>query len=245
MQVIAARKFGLEARSDLDPSVVDKMLYLLRRQMPDIMEKNDAGHWTFAKSSVPAVESFLNDPGNVATAEADTRSMAMFSSGRSRGRKEATIRLRLSTGEICDLSTPEAEKALFDMSCEIHRLTVKVELLERSNGVVQPQGTVIPFPFARSANQLSKPAPVKRTPEKAKAEKQAAISKMAYFIATNLTIALTARTLLQAQDCYAAEANKLSLRSPSCLVCSYYCTVPVLRGDTELSGCSVRRKLSE
>ena len=39
MQVIAARKFGLEARSDLDPSVVDKMLYtvLMRRAMVGLM----------------------------------------------------------------------------------------------------------------------------------------------------------------------------------------------------------------
>lgn len=211
MTMIAARRFALDVRPDLAPTVVDKMLFMLRGRMPGLMVKNDVGHWTFDEAGTQSVKEFLLNDDHAAAAEADSRSMAMYSSGRNRGRKEATIRLRLSTGEICDLSLVEAEKAFHDMSAEIHKLSVKVAQLEQA---AAPQSTVIQFPSRQPAANIAAPAAPK-SKKKGKTARQESISKMAYFIATNPVIAMTSRTKREAQMRYAEAANSIGLRTPS------------------------------
>jgi hypothetical protein len=119
--MIGARSFGRQTRPDLEDALVDRLLRDFRDANPGVMFKNDVGHWHFNEEHREPVTRFLNDEAAVETARKNQSHMAMFSSGRSRGRSEAQVRLKTVEGYMY-VSADKAATIMQEMTDEVQRL---------------------------------------------------------------------------------------------------------------------------
>lgn len=154
MTDISARVFGQSVRPDLPVAVVDQIMRTVREFETDLMRKDSKGYWTFPSSAQKTVKMYLTSPAVQQEAENNARAMAAYGAGKSKGLKEATVRVRVGEGfhEFNLSAAEEVFQKFIDqndaLQTENDRLKERLDALTKKPELVKPSEvkplTVVP-----------------------------------------------------------------------------------------------------